>query len=617
MDLTPIYELRSRLRATAIAGTELMGEDYRLKRALESMKPLENASPVFAKISVLVKKMLAPNCPDRVGFLMEAISLTDALLCTQGAMAVSGTLQEMKHTGTTMKVLNVPYSILHTLLDALQNSGQGRYGYVLRMREQQPELFMDYRVKKALVQALGASYVELADDVVGWLKEDGEDVIPLLLDGFDKKGKKEMIRRVQIVEHICKDAANNFYLEQIPDSEKNIRATLIWALRHSQENVQTLIDLTRTEKGNCKKMAYWALASIQNEEAEAFWRTYVKKKPLDAIPYLEVSKADWASELIVDAVTISLQEWMPKVAAGELETKEPWKDELTQRLCIYQNALLGKTGEDVCACLRQMVNVEKMLHLKVDSAYFLQTSYQLCPSTMLGALALEFYEKYGVEYFSSALMAKLVENTFKECCEWVEEQIWQKNLFDKKIKETYVVHLLEVLTHIFWDEQLQSYVLNFSTASPVDGQLVSYRNILHGFEKDYFVEILKKIGRLEADQIMVQWIGELNGAYCQMLMDYYYKRAWICKDNRPYVELLKRCGATDCKDFAVRYFSRKTSTGLWEIPYYFIDLFGSAQAKREEARRLCEAILKGSVRGVRIKEDEVDVLIDSWLRERY
>ena len=28
MDLTPIYELRSRLRASAIAGTELIGEDY-------------------------------------------------------------------------------------------------------------------------------------------------------------------------------------------------------------------------------------------------------------------------------------------------------------------------------------------------------------------------------------------------------------------------------------------------------------------------------------------------------------------------------------------------------------------------------------------------------------
>ena len=192
MDLTPIYELRGRLRAAAIAGTELLGEDYRLKRALEGMKPLEAASPVFAKISMLVKKLLAPNCPDRVGLLMEAISLTDAVLCTQGAMAVSGTLQDMEGNSGAMMISNIPYSILHTLLDALQNSGQGRYSYVLDMHEKQPELFEDYRVKQAMVQALGASYAELADQVALWLKQEGEAIVPLLKAGFDKNGKKEI-----------------------------------------------------------------------------------------------------------------------------------------------------------------------------------------------------------------------------------------------------------------------------------------------------------------------------------------------------------------------------------------------------------------------------------------
>ena len=33
MDTTPIYELRERLRAAGIAGTNLLTEDFRLKRA--------------------------------------------------------------------------------------------------------------------------------------------------------------------------------------------------------------------------------------------------------------------------------------------------------------------------------------------------------------------------------------------------------------------------------------------------------------------------------------------------------------------------------------------------------------------------------------------------------
>ena len=46
MDITPIYELRDRLRTAMIAGTNLLAEDFRLKRAVEAMAPLEKAAPV-------------------------------------------------------------------------------------------------------------------------------------------------------------------------------------------------------------------------------------------------------------------------------------------------------------------------------------------------------------------------------------------------------------------------------------------------------------------------------------------------------------------------------------------------------------------------------------------
>ena len=39
MDLTPLYELRERLKTSAIAGTTLMEDDFRLKRALEGFTP--------------------------------------------------------------------------------------------------------------------------------------------------------------------------------------------------------------------------------------------------------------------------------------------------------------------------------------------------------------------------------------------------------------------------------------------------------------------------------------------------------------------------------------------------------------------------------------------------
>ena len=44
MDITPLYDLRERLRAGAVAGAGLAAEDFRLRRAVEAMVPLEKAA---------------------------------------------------------------------------------------------------------------------------------------------------------------------------------------------------------------------------------------------------------------------------------------------------------------------------------------------------------------------------------------------------------------------------------------------------------------------------------------------------------------------------------------------------------------------------------------------
>lgn len=51
MELRELYELHDRLEAAAVAGVNLMEEDFRLKRAIEAVKPLSQASP--RSISVL------------------------------------------------------------------------------------------------------------------------------------------------------------------------------------------------------------------------------------------------------------------------------------------------------------------------------------------------------------------------------------------------------------------------------------------------------------------------------------------------------------------------------------------------------------------------------------
>ena len=51
MNLQPLYDVKTRLEYAAIAGVSLLGEDFRLQRGLEAMKPLAAASPVLGKIN--------------------------------------------------------------------------------------------------------------------------------------------------------------------------------------------------------------------------------------------------------------------------------------------------------------------------------------------------------------------------------------------------------------------------------------------------------------------------------------------------------------------------------------------------------------------------------------
>ena len=215
MDITPLYELRNRLRTAMIAGTNLLSDDFRLKRAVEAVQPLEKAAPVFAKIGELGRSLIAPEQTDKVDALLQVITLLDAVLCTQGMVGISGEIEEINENHLGTAVTNAPYSVVKTLLDALTSSGSGHYSYVLDTHQLHPELFADYRIKTAMVQALGAGYVELADRVADWLKKEGEEILPLLEKDFNPKGKKEMVRRVHVIEAIAGAKANDFYIKQL------------------------------------------------------------------------------------------------------------------------------------------------------------------------------------------------------------------------------------------------------------------------------------------------------------------------------------------------------------------------------------------------------------------
>ena len=307
--LQPLYAIKERLEYAAIAGTNLLGEDFRLRRAAEAVKLLAAASPVFGKVSAGLDALLAAPVDQRPGLLLDVLSLVDAVAYTQGTCGLAGDLQDLPAGGGAYREISC--SQIQPLLTALTGTGGGRRETIRANWEAHPEYFSDFRVLPALVNGLGDSYGEIGELTSKILKTIGPAVLPALMAGFDPKGKKDMVRRVHLIEEISGSGANDFYLSHIPEAERNVRAALVYALRHDENNGSKLIELSVTEKGSAKKMALWALARMDCPAARDYWLQSEETKKL-ALQYADLSTARAASLAVEEA----LGRWLVPYEAG-------------------------------------------------------------------------------------------------------------------------------------------------------------------------------------------------------------------------------------------------------------------------------------------------------------
>ncbi len=644
MDITPIYELRDRLRTAMIAGTNLLAEDFRLKRAVEALAPLEKAAPVFAKVGELGRKLIAPDDggkDGKEGLLLDAITLTDALCCTQGAVGVSGEMEPVlaadmacpqgnasgaeEKSGRGMVLSNVPYSTLKPLREALTTSGSGHYSFVTECHRNNPELFKDYRVRAAMLRALGAAYGELADDVRDWLVEDGADVAPLLMRGFDPKGKKEMVRRVQVIEKWMGAAANDFYIKQLEKAEGELRQNLILALRHSPENIDLLDGMRKSEKGNAKKAAYYALACNDDEKVQAIFEELYKKKPIDTMYFLHLSQAPWAARLAARGVTEQLlatleeknkkeeeaKEEKGKTKKGKMELEAETKALETKYIAAMEYALFGKNSSEVCEAISAVAKhtgkFGSTLHMGVLGAVC--SSLIRTPGEELLAMAVQLYEGEDgqMKYFPAAFLAKLIAGDGTDWLGWLEMQLFEKN-------PMLPFHFLkEALDYLEFDEVTKEYFLQTGMYIEVDTQYHTYQLPVHLEVKGRFLDILLRCNDFEIDKKLEFLFDPADKEVCARLEEYFYKKALGRAAWDIYLNALKRCGCTRCEGLLVNYAKVKPKVTMWELEYFIRSMPGSIEAKHAEAEQIPELVAKGKVKVNGWNEADYKSWVANWL----
>ena len=409
MDLTPLYELRERLRTGAIAGAALAAGDFRLARALEGLTPFEKASPVFERLGQLARQVLAPDCENRAVALLEAITLCDAVLCAQGAVAVPGELEELPRRSGGIPLTSAPYLLLASLMETLTAKDGKHRSRLKEAYEAHPELLWDYRVQQALVKALDSKSWEFAYMVRQWLEEGDEGLLPFLLEDFQPAaGTRAMAWRVKVMDVLAGGKLNDWYLEQLKKAKKQVRPPLIYALRHRQENLEVLLALEKKEKGDNRKAVLQALAHMDTPDALAFWRELAKENPAEAVDY---------SRNIANANAATLT---AELFLGELEAAADPSNKLDpEQLGRLLNALIRKTGPAICQVYRKGAAQAPSL--------------DLCRSWVNGTRKIQFKQEYtlwevafqGGQCFSAALAEVLTQSIYQDAdpmlCSLAEE----------------------------------------------------------------------------------------------------------------------------------------------------------------------------------------------------
>lgn len=607
MDTTPIFELRNQLRSAAIAGTNLLSENFRLKKAVDAFAPLKGASPVFGKIYELSDALVSGKCEDASGTLLDAITLVDSVTTALAGYAVQGELEEIPVSGFTAKITNAPYSKLSVLINALTKPGSGQYNIVRDAVEEKSELFEDYRVKPALVQGLGASYSDLAEMVYEIIEGMGEDMIPLLEKGFDPKGKKETIRRILLIDALGKEKANDFYLENIPLAEKNAKKLLIRALRHDVSNADRLIEFTKTEKGAVKDEAFYTLARLDCDKSREFFEEMEKKKPQEALEYIRFSRSDWSSRL---AAKIG-NRLLDNNDGGNYKTDG-------YGVHIDYVAFSGKTGKDVEDFLRracekdgdkqEKMNIRGLIDIALRATIAMTGDKDICKLTM------ELAKKYPDRSFAESEIYAMFVGT-DDCTDLLKKKILETKEFVKHDKRNGVA-VGSAITEIQDIKLIDGkYYLSYKLYDSRDAEPATHEYHLVPINqpiREKWIDMFIDCDWYQADLFIEDLFDRNDKKMYDKVKAHYVKKILETDDTTTRLWMMEGCGIRNVEGLIVEYFTKNQRRDFDE-KIFMSHVPGDNAYKYKEAMEVISLIRSKKI-GAKFDVDKFEEWVNENLR---
>ncbi len=333
--MNPLIELKERLVYIAVAGTQLIKEDFRLKKSIENFSALAEKNPVFKKIYTDLQTMMSAEKEEQVFLLLNILGLIDAVLYTQATSTVEGEVKDLPEYDTFGDIIQIRYSEINPLIEALTTTGSGRMEILQNTIINHPDFLTDYRIINALINDLCDPYGEMADLVYSVLEGmcmdkaihiyspysdyarksfslphiNKKQLLMLLKKNFDPQGKKEMVKRLSLIISLAKEDENDWYLSLLDTAKKEVREVAISGLQYKKENISMLLEMVKKERGKAKEEVYKILSKAYTPDLFDFWKAEITKNP-SSVQFLKYVKSDDISDLIADTFKEELNKYI-------------------------------------------------------------------------------------------------------------------------------------------------------------------------------------------------------------------------------------------------------------------------------------------------------------------
>ncbi|HMK47223.1 MAG TPA: tetratricopeptide repeat protein [Methanocella sp.] len=252
------------IRRLAVAGSDIAIGDGRVKRLAPDIRKMGETVPIFARLADSIEPLVNPESGSTASKLLEAATLTNALLYTQGAVGIEGEMGASESSGSDLPTA-ASYQTISRVKEAMDERGGVRLELFRSICEEGG--FVDLRLLGMFIELLYSPSNDVANLVCEKiLPSYGETILSQLISGYNIKGKAGDGLRLELISGILNEKGKDMYFDALKHGSERVKISALKCMRYVPEcTTDVLIEYSRSKNENVRVAAFEMLAETNSE----------------------------------------------------------------------------------------------------------------------------------------------------------------------------------------------------------------------------------------------------------------------------------------------------------------------------------------------------------------